>query len=523
MNLLFYGAAREVTGSCYCIEADGKKFLIDCGLHQGQDKREDQSLPFEADQIDFVILTHAHIDHSGRLPLLVKNGFKGKIYAIEVTCELISVMLKDSAEIQEMDAKWENKKAKRAGEEEVAPLYTVADVANTIKNLVPCSYGQLYELAHGIKLRFVDAGHILGSASLEIFLNEASVSKKIVFSGDIGNIEQPIIKDPQYIKEADYVVMESTYGDRVHEKGGDLAEELASIIDKTLSRGGNVIIPSFALERTQALLYLLREIKEKELVGNTNFPVYVDSPLASELTRLYDEDLRIYGDVQTKDMVVNGLDPLDFPDLEFTDSTQESKALNHDPVPKIIIASSGMCEGGRIKHHLKHNLWRRECSIVFVGFQARGTLGRQLVEGIDKVDIYGDQIAVSAEIYDFKGLSAHADKNGLLKWINSFSPKSDKIFITHGEDQACDEFAETLKGQDLAAVAPSYKAVYSLSDGKQLDSGSEIPVILSEAYQNLINANGYLSEVIKKYRGSDIKSLEKFKKQVEELAKSWER
>ncbi|MFC2145541.1 MBL fold metallo-hydrolase RNA specificity domain-containing protein [Actinomycetota bacterium] len=465
MNLSFYGAAREVTGSCCSVEANGKKLLVDCGLQQGQDKKDDQKLPFNASGIDYVALTHAHIDHSGRLPLLVKEGFKGKIYAIEATCELIAIMLKDSAHIQEMDAKWENKRAKMAGKKEVLPMYNMKDVENTLELLVPCRYGEAKEIDKGIKISFVDAGHILGSAAIEVFLSEGEVSKKIVFSGDIGNTDQPIIKDPQCIREADYVVMESTYGDRDHEEDKDYTSELAGLIDKTLKKGGNVVIPSFAIGRTQGLLYLIREMKEKGLVKSSDFPVYVDSPMATRATDLYDDDLHIYGDQETKDIVKNGMNPLDFPNLEFTASVNESKALNYDTTPKVIIASSGMCEGGRIKHHLKHNLWKEDCAVVFVGYQARGTLGRELLDGAERVEIYRDEIAVLATIYNFTGLSAHADREGLLEWVNCFRRKPEKIFVVHGEESVTEAFVGTLEGLGHSAVAPGYEEVHELGSG----------------------------------------------------------
>jgi metallo-beta-lactamase family protein len=475
VNLSFYGAAKEVTGSCYCLEVNRKKLLVDCGMQQGQDEKDGQRLPFDARDINFVVLTHAHIDHSGRLPLLVKEGFNGNIYAIKATCDLISIMLKDSAHIQESDAMWENKKNKRVGKNEVIPLYSMADVENTLKYLVPCSYGEMNEISEGIKVNFVDAGHILGSASAEIFLSEGIETKKIVFSGDIGNTNQPIIKDPQYIKEADYVVMEALYGDRNHEKNKDYTLDLAKIIDETLSRGGNVVIPCFAIARTQEVLYFIREIKEKKLVVSTpNFPVYVDSPLASEATKLYETDLRGYADVQTIGILKKGINPLTFPNLTFTDSTDDSKALNSDPTPKVIISSSGMCEAGRIRHHLKHNLWREECSIVFVGFQVDGTLGRMLLDGAKKVELFGEEIPVLATIHDFTGLSAHADRNGLLKWINSFDKKPSKVFVTHGENSVCDEFVKSLNELGFLAVAPLYKAIYDLTNGELIASGIEI-------------------------------------------------
>jgi metallo-beta-lactamase family protein len=533
VNLSFYGAAKEVTGSCYCLEANGKKLLIDCGLQQGQDEKDDQSLPFNARDINFVVLTHAHIDHSGRLPLLVKEGFSGMIYATKVTCDLISIMLRDSAKIQETDAQWKNKRDRRAGKNAAVPLYSMVDAENTLKYLVPCRYEDMVEISEAIKVNFVDAGHILGSSSAEIFLNEGTTIKKIVFSGDIGNTNQPIIRDPQYIRQADYVVMEATYGDRVHEKSEDYTLGLAKIIDDTLSRGGNVVIPSFAVARTQELLYFIREIKEKKLVASApNFPVYVDSPLASAITKLYDADLSGYADEQAISIIKKGVDLLSFPNLIFTDSTEDSMAINIDPVPKVIISSSGMCEAGRIKHHLKHNLWRKECSIVFVGFQAAGTLGRVLLDGAKKVKIFDEEISVLAAIHNFTGLSAHADREGLLKWINSFDKKPDKVFITHGEDSVCDEFVKLLDELGFLAVAPLYKASYSLSNGELIDPGIKMErkvfheqkgKTVSLAYANLLDANELLSQVIHHNEGVPNKDLGKFAEAIITLAKNWDK
>ncbi|MBE3094818.1 MAG: MBL fold metallo-hydrolase, partial [Actinobacteria bacterium] len=339
--------------------------------------------------------------------------------------------------------------------------------------------------------------------------------------------------DPQYIKEADYVVMEATYGDRNHEKSENYTLGLAKIIDKTLSRGGNVVIPSFAVARTQELLYFIREIKEKRLVSSTpNFPVYVDSPLASEVTKLYDADLSGYADEQAIGILKKGVDPLTFPNLTFTDSTDDSKAINSDPIPKVIISSSGMCEAGRIRHHLKHNLWKKECSIVFVGFQANGTLGRILLDGAKKVKLFGEEIAVLATIHNFSGLSAHADRNGLLKWINSFDKKPNKVFVIHGEDSVCDEFVKSLNELGFLAVAPLYKAIYDLSNGEPIASGIKIEKkvfhiekanAVSLAYANLLNANERLSEVIHHNEGVTNKDLEKFAKEIITLAKNWDR
>lgn len=533
MNLSFFGAAKEVTGSCYLLEVNGKKLLVDCGMQQGQDEKEDQKLPFIAKDLDFVVLTHAHIDHSGRLPLLVKDGFRGKIYATKATCDLISIMLEDSAHIQEMDAMWENKKGKRAGKKEAVPIYSMEDAENTLKLLVPCSYEQVLELSEGVKVNFIDAGHILGSASAEIFLTEGSVSKKIVFSGDIGNLNQPIINDPQYIKQADYVVMEATYGDKNHEKSEDYTVDLAKIIDETLARGGNVVIPSFAVGRTQELLYFIRDIKERKLVTSVpDFPVYVDSPLAMKATKIFETDLSGYSDLQISEIMKRGVDPLSFENLTLIESSDESKALNTDDTPKVIISSSGMCEAGRIRHHLKHNLWRKECSIVFVGFQANGTLGRIILDGVKKVKLFGEEIVILAAIHKFEGLSAHADRDGLLKWIGSYENKPSKVFVIHGEDAVCDEFVKTLNDLGFSALAPLYKSVYNLNNGKLITAGvpvekkvfhAEKAKVVSYAYSNLLNAQQQLSEIIRRNEGLSNKDLAMFEKDILRLVNNWMR
>ena len=327
--------------------------------------------------------------------------------------------------------------------------------------------------------------------------------------------------------------MEATYGDRIHEKSEDYTLGLAKIIDETLSRGGNVVIPSFAVARTQELLYFIREIKEKKLVACApNFPVYVDSPLASAITKLYDSDLSGYADEQAISIIKKGIDVLSFPNLTFTDSTEDSMAINYDTTPKVIISSSGMCEAGRIKHHLKHNLWRRECSIVFVGFQAAGTLGRILLDGAKKVKIFNEEIVVLAAIHNFTGLSAHADRNGLLKWINSFDKKPDKVFVTHSEDSVCDEFVKTLNELGFSAVAPQYKSSYDLNNGEMIAPGIEFEKkvfneqngkTVSLAYANLLDANSLLSQVVRKNEGVANKDMGKFAEEIKKLAKNWDR
>ncbi len=532
MQIVFYGADKEVTGSCHCLEACGKKILVDCGLYQGESETENGSLPFYASQIDAVLVTHAHIDHSGRLPLLVKDGFRGKIYATGATCDLLSIMLRDSAHIQTVDALNANRKGRRAGMEPEAPLYTVEDAEATLQHLVPCVYGETVQLFDGVRFRMVDAGHLLGSASIEVWATENGETRKIVFSGDIGNLNQPIIRDPQYLSQADYVVMESTYGDREHEPITDYIPKLAEVFDKTFAAGGNVVIPSFAVGRTQELLYYIREMKERHLVKSVpDFPVYVDSPLASEATKIYSGDLTGYADDDAVRVLREGFRPLEFPNLHTCEALEESRALNDDPTPKVIISSSGMCEAGRIRHHLKHNLWRPECSVVFVGFQAEGTLGRMLVDGVKQVKLFGEQIAVKAQIYNFKALSGHADRSGLLKWIGSFEEKPKRVFIVHGEQLTAEDFAEELGRRGFDAYVPNFRAAADLLSGDILEEGvapeKRRPTRgagkNASAFGRLIAAGQRLMRVIHRNEGGANKDLAKFADQIVSLCDKWDR
>jgi metallo-beta-lactamase family protein len=535
MKLSFYGAAREVTGSCYHLEANRKRILIDCGMQQGKEQKDNQYLSFAADQIDIAVLTHAHIDHSGRLPLLVKNGYSGKIYATRATCDLLDIMLRDSAYIQKMDAHWENHKGKRAGKDPVEPMYTLQDVEETLKLLSPCEYRKSVPIADGIDLEFTDAGHLLGSSSVHFQVREGDQSKRIVFSGDIGNIGQPIIRDPQYIEKADYVVMESTYGDRNHEHQGHRGynEDLAQIVEDTFKRGGNVVIPSFAVGRTQELLYFFREIKEKNLIPDfPGFKVYVDSPLASAATRIYDGDLRGYADEETIEVLRKGDSPTGFDGLVITESTDESKAINFDSEPKVIISSSGMCEAGRIRHHLKHNLWREDSTVVFVGFQANGTLGRYILEGVERVKLFGEEIVVKASIINFRGLSAHADRDGLLKWIQYFQPKPEKIFVVHGDSAVCDIFQQTLEELDFDAVAPNYHSKYDMLTGEVIHEGVTTEFIREQkqelrqkpdVYSQLLQALERLTGVIRQNKNRSKNDLIRLTEQVTTLAEKWKR
>lgn len=535
MKLSFLGAAHEVTGSCTLLEFNDKKVIIDCGMEQGTDIYENCELPVSPSQIDCVLLTHAHIDHSGKIPVLTSNGFSGKIYATDATTRLCKVMLQDSAHIQEFEAEWRNRKNKRSGKEAYTPLYTVDDALKSITHFVGCNYEEKIDVYDDMSIRFIDAGHLLGSASIEISIRENSEEKIIVFSGDIGNTDQPIIKDPTYLKNADFVVMESTYGDRSHEKRLDSVSQLVPIIQRTFDRGGNVVIPSFAVGRTQELLYFIRQIKESGLIKNhNNFPVYIDSPLAVEATNIFNISTDDF-DEEAAALIEAGINPITFDGLKIAVSSDESKLINADKEPKIIISASGMCEAGRIRHHLKHNLWRPESTIVFVGYQSVGTLGRALVEGADEVKLFGERIKVAAEICVIAGISGHADDKGLIKWISAFETKPQKVFVNHGDDAVCEVFASRLRDElKLDAVAPYNAAEYDLTNNICIYEGNKKKIEKSEgfrqntarlspAFQRLINAGKRLELVIRHNEGGANKDLAKFTDQIIALCDKWDR
>ena len=472
MKLHFYGADRCVTGSCHCLEINGKKILVDCGLQQGRDELDNRYLAFAPGNIDILLVTHAHIDHTGRIPLLVKNGFHGRILTTRLTADLMKIMLLDSAHIQESDAEYENRKGERAGREHVDPLYTEQDALDVFKYVTTCEYKEKVDLCEGVSAVFTDAGHLLGSASITLELEENGVHKTIVFSGDIGNVDQPIIRDPQLLKKADYVVMESTYGDRNHTEVWSYTDELAEIIDETLGKGGNVVIPSFAVGRTQELLYFIREIKDQKLVKSTpNFPVDIDSPLAKAATTVFCGDLHGYLDEQALELVKDGTHMFTFPNLNLVESSEESKMLNMDSTPKVIISASGMCDAGRIRHHLKHNLWRANSAVVFVGFQSPGTLGRRLLDGVEKVKLFGEEIAVKAKIVNFQGLSSHADHDHLVQWIKAFDPKPTHVFVVHGDEDVAPVFAEELNSLGFHAHAAKFTECYDLAANEMVSEG----------------------------------------------------
>ena len=534
MELIFLGADHEVTGSCHMVKAAGKNLLIDCGMEQGEDIYENQEIPVAASEIDAVLLTHAHIDHSGLLPLLYAKGFRGAVYATEATCDLCRIMLRDSAHIQEFEAEWRNRKAKRSGAPEYVPLYTMEDAVGLLEQLVPCGYDATVTIFDGIQVRFSDVGHLLGSASIELWLTEEEETKKLVFSGDVGNLDQPLIRDPQYLEKADYVVMESTYGDRVHSaERVDYVKELTEVLKRTFDRGGNVVIPSFAVGRTQEMLYFLRKIKTERLVeGHEGFRVYVDSPLAVEATSIFNKHQYDCFDEEATALLRQGIDPIQFPGLTVSVTSDDSKKINFDPEPKVILSASGMCEAGRIRHHLKHNLWRPESTILFVGYQSAGTLGRAILEGAETVRLFGETIEVKAEIKKLDGISGHADKTGLLKWVNSFEPKPKRVFVVHGEDSVCDSFAECLKEEyGMDAYAPFSGAVYDMmadsfvSEGVRILKRREKPAAkrASTVFARLVAAGERLMAVIRKNEGGANKDLAKLADQINMLCDKWER
>lgn len=447
MKIKFCGASTGVTGSCHLLTSGEHKILLDCGQFQGgkaQDALNYEKFPFEPSEIECVVLSHAHIDHCGRLPLLTKRGFEGKIYCTDATADLLSVMLKDSAYIHEKETEWKNRKAERAGREQVEPLYTIEDAEKTLSLVSPILYDQQIEINSDMKIVFNDAGHILGSAITELWVTEDDKESKIVFSGDLGMEGRPILRDPTYIKKADYVIMETTYGNRIHKELGSGVEKLIEIILNTTRRGGNVVIPSFAVGRTQELIYELNRFYDsnneyrKEL---DKIFVYIDSPMATTATEIFRRNAQVF-DEETREYILNGDNPLEFKNLKFTRSSKESQDLNFNKEPKIIISASGMCEAGRIRHHLKHNLWNPKNSIVFVGYQGQGTLGRSLVEGIKMVTLFGEEIQVNAEIHNLEGFSGHADQNGLFAWLAHFEQKPKQIFLVHGEEESKKDFAK---------------------------------------------------------------------------------
>ena len=473
MNITFLGATKTVTGSNFLLEGAGKKILVDCGLYQGKAKEERENyedFAYDVHDIDFMLLTHAHIDHSGRIPKLYVAGYRGPIYATKATCDLCAIMLPDSGHIQEMENVWQNKKRARVGKKELPPLYTAQDAIDCLEVFRPVSYDEIIDLDENISVRFNDAGHMLGSSIIEVWVKEDGETKKIVFTGDLGNNDIPLLDSPTMIETADYLVMESTYGGRLHNRNDDKAELFLNIVAETLDNGGNVIIPSFAVGRTQEILYELNKLKEqkndeeflKKYDTLMKAPVYVDSPLAISATEVFKQNMNLF-DEEVRQEIQKGDNPLEFPGLKFTQTVEESRALNDDPYPHIIISASGMCEVGRIKHHLKHNLWNPKNTILFVGYQAPGTLGAKIVSGEKKVKIFGEEIVVNARIEYIEGYSGHADQEWLLNFVYSFITKPKHIFLVHGEPEGQKILKEKLlETTDIPVTIPDYGEDYNL-------------------------------------------------------------
>ena len=540
MKVQFIGATHEVTGSCTLLEVGGRRYLIDCGMEQGIDVFENVPLPVAAGEIEAVFLTHAHIDHSGMLPKLYKDGFRGSIYATRETSNLCNIMLRDSAHIQESEAQWRTRKAERAGEPAVKPVYDTNDALGAIQCFRPCGYGEILRVGEGVEVRFTDIGHLLGSACIELWLTEGEERRKIVFSGDVGNINQPIINDPQTVEETDYLVIESTYGNRLHEKNArtlddtssDAVEALADYIQRTFDRGGSVIIPSIAVGRTQEMLYAIREIKQNRMVtGHDGFPVYVDSPLAVEATAIFLQcDLNCL-DPKTMKLVEQGINPIWFDGLTLSVTSDDSKRINEDRRPKVILSASGMCEAGRIRHHLKHNLWQPSNTILFVGYQAEGSLGRKLQEGAKEVKLFGEEIAVRAEIASLHGTSGHADQAGLLTWLDGFKVGPGTIYVNHGDDDSCKAFQQLLQEKGYQAEAPYSGTEYDLITGKMTIYTESKPInrgqILkgaaraSAVYAELLSAAEGLLALVKKRKGCTNKDNAKLTAQIRSLIEKW--
>ena len=506
MKVTFYGATKTVTGSNFLVEGAGKKFLVDCGLYQGGAKDEiknNEPFPFDVNEIDFMLLTHAHIDHSGRIPKLYKEGYRNKIYATYATCDLCAIMLPDSGHIQETETEWKNRKRIRRGDKLLTPIYDVETAVKSLELFKGFSYDRIIELDEDIHIRFNDAGHMLGSSIIEVWIREDGQNKKIVFSGDLGNNDIPLLAEPTMIEDADFLVMESTYGNRSHIENENKAEKFIQIVTDTIKQGGTVVIPSFAVGRTQEILYELNKIKmsdkdsedfDKRFQILMNTPVYVDSPLAISATEVFKENMELF-DEETQDLIRRGDNPLEFPGLKFTQTVEESKELNESNESCIIISASGMCEVGRIKHHLKHNIWNPKNTILFVGYQAMGTLGRKIVDGAKTIKIFGEEVAVNARVEYIEGYSGHADQEGLLNFIYSFIKKPSHIFLVHGEEEGQKVLKNKIEETtQLPVTIPDYGETYELTTEVKLSNAIKQEKIKEYAKLEIIDRMETLKE-----------------------------
>ncbi len=491
MKLTFYGSAKEVTGSNMILEAAGKKVMIDCGMFQGSSATKAKNFDgfkYDVKEIDYVLLTHAHIDHSGRIPLLYKKGYKGSVICTKATKDLCEIMLIDSANIQESDTEYKNQKRQRAGMEPLEPLYTIEDASKALKHFVAVQYHDTIKLDDNITVKFSDSGHMLGSSSITVFVTENKKTTVVAFTSDLGKPNTPIINDPQVIQECDYLVMESTYGNKRHMVKDHPEELMFNIIEDTIMKGGTVIIPSFSVGRTQEMIYAFNKniaLKKKFSIFN-KIPVYIDSPLSTSATEIFKKNTQFFDD-EAKQYILKGDNPLDFPNLIFTKSVEESKILNRDDSPKIIISSSGMCDAGRIRHHLKHNLYKEKTTVLFVGYQANGSLGRILADGAKSVKILGDTIDVRARIEMIDGFSGHADRDDLDRYISEIKKKPEKIFLVHGEDEQLFPFADRIKNSfNIDVLIPENYASYELQKGKKVYELAHDRVLTHNTYNKLI-------------------------------------
>ena len=549
MRLSFIGADHEVTGSLHLLEACGLNIAVDCGMEQGRDMYQNAPMPLKYSDLDYILLTHAHIDHAGMIPYAYKNGFSGTVLCTTATASLAEIMLRDSAHIQMQEAEWKNRKGQRAGLPEVFPAYDLNDANNVLEHFKGVPYNHKIELGDGVEVCFIDAGHLLGSASIEVYLEENGVKRKLVFSGDIGNCNKPLIRDPQYIHEADYVIMESTYGDRHHDLSVDHLQDLVNITQRTLDRGGNVVLPAFAVGRTQELLYLYRYIKAEKLIhGHEGFPVYVDSPLAVEATHVFTRELKGCYDDETRALVEKSINPIAFKGLNLSITSEESKMINFDETPKVIISASGMCDAGRIRHHIKHNVWRPESTIVFAGYQAEGTLGRQLLDGAETVKLFGEEFAVKAEIATMPAMSSHADQSGLLRWISAYEKRPERVFLVHGNDSSMETLSELIyQKTEFKVDCPYSGSVFDLAANQWISVAEPVPFVKAEAradaagygvaeqniagrrkssdsaYERLLAAYNKLLSAVKANYGGTNKDLAKFTSQLQNLYDKWMR
>lgn len=536
MNITFLGATKTVTGSNFLVEGAGKKFLVDCGMYQGKAEEElENEAPFLFDvhDIDFMLLTHAHIDHSGRIPKLYNEGYRNPIYATKATCDLCSIMLPDSGHIQEMENEWKNKKRVRKGKKPVPPLYTAEEAMKCLEVFKSVKYDEIIEIDENIHVRYNDAGHMLGSSIIEVWIKEDGKETKTVFSGDLGNNDIPLLDAPTMIEDADYLVMESTYGDRLHVGTNDKAQMFLDIVSETIDNGGTVVIPSFAVGRTQEILYELNMIKDEKMKDEKfakeyrtlmTTPVYVDSPLAISATEIFRENAELF-DEETREIIKSGDNPLEFPGLKFTRTADESKALNETNIPSIIISASGMCDVGRIKHHLKHNIWNPKSTILFVGYQAPGTLGRTIVDGAKKVKIFGEEFSVNARIEYIEGYSGHADQEWLLNFVYSFITKPKHIFLVHGEANSQlvlkDKILDTTQ---IPVTIPAYGENYTLDDSLTMEKKYDDPLSkqhlrlqVLDRIQSLQEEIEDMKNMVKDENNQNDEDVERINSQVKEL------